>query len=126
MENVPPNVPLGQSCPDLLVTGIFSKEAFLKYLKELKIAAETKNSKKIAKYINFPLRVNTSPKPLFIKNKSQFNKKFNLIFTPGVLKAIQKTAPEDIFCRDQGAMMGNGEVWIREIKGKIGINSINP
>ena len=117
---------LGPSCPDLSVTGIENREAFLKYLGDLKTAAAAKDSKALARLVIFPLRVNASPKKKTLKNEADLKKHFSAAFTDKVLKAIAAQEAEQIFCRDQGAMIGNGEVWIQKDKDKIGIGAINP
>jgi hypothetical protein len=116
---------IGGSCPDLSITGIHSKNELSKAFTALKTAAAAKDVSAISKVVLFPLRVNANPKRKPIKNEAELKKEFSSIFTAKVLSAIESQKFEELFCRDQGAMIGDGEVWINERKGKIGIASIN-
>jgi hypothetical protein len=116
---------IGGSCPDLSVTGIHSKDEFSNAFKALKTAVAAKDISAISKVIIFPLQVNAKPKRKPIKDEVEFKKEFSSIFTAKVLSAIESQKFEELFCRDQGAMIGDGEAWINERKGKIGIATIN-
>ena len=48
------------------------------------------------------------------------------MFTPAVLAAIGKADYGSLFIRDQGAMIGDGEVWFTGGAGGIKISAINP
>lgn len=111
------------SCPDISVTGIASQDAFNKFLISLKAA--TKDPKAMTKHVLFPLRVNAKPKMKPIKNEEDLQKHFAAVFSDNVLKVIDSQKVEEIFCRDQGVMLGDGEIWIRQEKDKIGIVVIN-
>lgn len=116
---------VGDSCPDLSVTGISKKDELLKVFDGIKSAALSKDSIAIEKYILFPLVVNSKPKRKPLKNKEELQKDFAKVFTSKVLKVIELQKFESLFCRDQGVMIGDGEVWINESQGKIGIAVIN-
>ena len=117
---------IGKDCPDLSVTGMHSKEQLFSFVSTLKKAIAAKDIQNISKTIIFPLRVNThNSKSYQVKNEREFNNLFSKIFTPAVINAIQIQNPNDLFCRDQGVMIGQGEVWINEINGKVGIFTIN-
>ncbi|HEY6171930.1 MAG TPA: hypothetical protein VIX80_06710 [Candidatus Kapabacteria bacterium] len=64
----------------------------------------------VAKYINFPLHVYTSPgKGFVIKNKKQLLKKFNTVFTKEKVDLIRKHVPHDLWVGSQGVEMGG--IW---------------
>lgn len=111
-------VVVGPSCPDLLVSGVESKEKLFAFLAQLKLA---KDPDALVKQVIFPLRVNGR-----LKNKQEVKKRFQEVFTPKVMKAIAEQEKETIFCRDQGVMLGDGEIWLGQRKGRIGIISLNP
>ncbi len=117
---------VGSSCSDLSVTGIKSKENLLKFLGDLKTAVLSKDVNSISKFVLFPLQVNAKSKKKIIKNQADLKKEFTSVFTETVLKAIANQEAERIFCRNQGAMIGDGEVWIRQKNEQIGISTINP
>jgi len=71
----------------------------------------------VAKYINFPLHVYTSPgKGFVIKNKKQFLKKFDTVFTKEKLDLLRKHVPHDLWVGSQGVEMGG--VWF-DFNGKV-------
>ncbi len=116
---------IGSSCPDLSVTSIKSKDKLLKVFSSLKSAVAAKDVVNISKAVIYPLRVNSNPKRKPIRNEAELVKEFSSVFTVDILKAIQSQKFEDLFCRDQGVMIGDGEVWINERNGKIGIETVN-
>jgi hypothetical protein len=116
---------IGGSYPDLSITGIHNKDELSKYLNSLKAAAAAKDVAAISKSNIYPLRVNAKPKRKPINNEAELKKDFPSIFTSKVLTAITSQKFEELFCRDQGAMVGDGEAWLNERNGKIGITTIN-
>jgi hypothetical protein len=116
---------LGKSCPDLPVAGISSKDTLVTFFHSLKSAASLKTSAAFAKLVHYPLRVNAGKKKRLIKNEAELKKGFATIFTSQILSALESQKFEELFCRDQGVMIGNGEAWINEQDGKIGIYTIN-
>ena len=110
---------------DLKITGIDDREAFLNYFSLLKVAASKKNQSQIEKLVIFPLRVNSNLKHKVIKDIATLDKVFSSVFTPKILSMISSQQLEKLFCRDQGVMLGNGEVWLTKRDEKIGISAIN-
>ena len=47
------------------------------------------------------------------------------VFTPEVRAAVAAAKADDQFTRDQGVMIGNGEVWMNEIRGSMKIITVN-
>ena len=118
---------IGSACPDLSVAGMTSKDQLLNLVGALKKAVATKDIPNISKTIIYPLHVNTGPgKGYEVKNERALNNSFSKIFTPDVINAIETQKLNDLFCRDQGVMIGQGKVWINEFDGKVGIFAINP
>ena len=113
----------GLGC-DLSVPGI-DKEKFLDWFPKLKAAASAKDVRSLPDFVLFPLRVNTKP-PQNVTNRAQLAKTLKSAFTDKVLTSIANQEVDTIFCRDLGVMTGNGEVWINQQGGKIGITAINP
>lgn len=114
----------GGNC-DVSATGILSKEELSKFLDRLKAAATANNVAAISKAVLYPLKLNERQERKIIKDGAELKKIFSSVFTKKILKAIKTQKFEDLFCRDQGAMIGEGEVWIDEKNGKIGIVVIN-
>jgi hypothetical protein len=60
------------------------------------------------------------------RSRKALLKNFNVVFTPKVLKAIEDAQYEKLFVRDQGAMIGDGEIWFVGRDGQVLIKTINP
>jgi len=51
---------------------------------------------------------------------------FDSIFSEAVLTALRGARYRDLFVRDQGAMIGRGEVWLYQYEEGVRIKAINP
>jgi hypothetical protein len=118
----PPNA--DSSGCDLAVPGI-DKEKFLTFFSKLKAAASTKDSSAMSALVHYPLTVNSVPKRK-IKSTADFKKNFPILFDSQILGAVSKQEIKDLFCRDQGVMIGHGQLWIDQRGDKVGISTINP
>ena len=47
------------------------------------------------------------------------------VFTPEVKAAVAAAKADNLFARDQGVMIGNGEIWMNEIRGSMKIITVN-
>jgi len=87
------------------------------FLTELKSAVEASNKTKVASMIRFPLRVATPKKQIEIKNREEFLYNYDHIFTPAVkAKIADEASSRCLFANWQGFMVGDGEVWFREVR----------
>jgi hypothetical protein len=66
----------------------------------------------VAALVHYPIKVNPGKKPFTIKNEKTFIKDYDLIITHDIQDAILKQKYENLFVNSQGAMIGDGEVWI--------------
>jgi hypothetical protein len=66
----------------------------------------------VAALVHYPIKVNPGKKPFTIKNEKAFIKDYDRIITPDISAAIFKQKYEALFVNSQGAMIGDGEVWI--------------
>ena len=66
----------------------------------------------VASLVHYPIKVNPGKKPFTIKNQKEFIKDYDRIITHDIQDAIFKQKYEDLFVNSQGAMIGDGEVWI--------------
>ena len=110
---------------DLTIAGFDSKESFLYFFDQLKIASAQNNAKALSNLVLFPLRLN-GIKSKIIRNRSQFQKNYKIIFTSKIRDVIAQQKLEKLFCRDQGVMFGDGQLWISvNSKKQVGIIAIN-
>lgn len=81
------------------------------FLRRLQAKIRANDRGAVARLVALPLRVNGPGKPRTYRDRGSIERDFDRIFTPRVRQAILAQRPADIFVRDQGAMIGNGEVW---------------
>jgi len=61
--------------------------------------------------IRYPIRVDTTAGLRRYTAAEQLLADYERIFTPGFRQAIARGLPRNMFVRDQGAMLGDGQVW---------------
>jgi hypothetical protein len=64
-----------------------------------------------ARLIRYPIRVDTTAGLRRYTAAEQLLADYERIFTPGFRQAIAQGLPRNMFVRDQGAMLGDGQVW---------------
>ena len=72
--------------------------------------------------IAFPLRVNARDGSRLYRDARSVEQNYEQIFTPKVRRAVLAQRADRLFVRDQGAMIGDGEVWFDA----AGIHAVNP
>ena len=92
------------------VAGINDANQLKIFIKFLRLWVEKGNKDSIAAHIQYPLSnfKSISSPALFIRN-------YDTLFNAKVLKALANQKLSQIFRNRQGAMIGNGELWIRNI-----------
>ena len=66
----------------------------------------------VGSLVHYPIKVNPGKKPFTIKNEKAFVKDYDDIITHDIQDAIFRQKYENLFVNSQGAMIGDGEVWI--------------
>jgi hypothetical protein len=66
----------------------------------------------VAALVHYPIKIKLRGKPTYLKTPQAFITNYDRIITPAIATVIQKQKYEDLFVNYQGAMFGNGEVWI--------------
>jgi hypothetical protein len=66
----------------------------------------------VATLVHYPIKVNPGKRPFTVKNEKAFIKDYDGIITHDIQDAIFKQKYENLFVNSQGAMIGDGEVWI--------------
>lgn len=104
------------------------------FLRRLQARIRANDRGAVARLIALPLRVNGPGGPQTYGDRRSIERDFDKIFTPRVRQAILAERPSAISVRDQGAMIGDGAVWIsrtcREVAcaspAVVRITAINP
>jgi hypothetical protein len=109
---------------NLSVHGFKSRESFFNFFSKFKADLAKKDKVSISKMILYPLSTKIDNKKVQVTSKKEFIEKFDLIFTKKVIRAVSKHQVKDFFCNYQGAMIGDGEVWIKQRKASIGIATV--
>lgn len=74
-------------------------------------AVQRDDRRTAARLIRYPIRVDTTAGLRRYTAAEQLLADYDLIFTPGFRQAIAQGLPRHMFVRDQGAMLGHGQVW---------------
>lgn len=107
------------------VAGFDNVKQFTGYFANLRRAVANNNKEAVAKRVSYPLIINSSSKKRSILNEKQFIAEYNTIITAKIKKALAAQRLDDLFIRDMGVKIGDGELWIAPINSKPGIYAIN-
>lgn len=109
------------------VAGISNPAHVTQFIARLKQAVATDDRGTVAAMVDYPLRVNPSKgQTIYYRNAAAVRANYARIFTPEVKAAVAATKPDDnLLARDKGVMIGNGEIWMNEIRGSMKIITIN-
>ena len=108
------------------VAGISNPAHVTQFLARLKQAMAADDRAAIAGMVKYPLTVYSSAgRPATYRNAAALSANYTRVFTPEVKAAIAAAKPDDLFTRDQGVMIGNGEIWMNEIGGSMKIITVN-
>jgi hypothetical protein len=75
----------------------------------------------VATMVNYPITVQSTT----YRDAAALRADYARVFTPEVKAAIAAARIDDLFARDQGVMIGNGEIWMNEIRGSMKIITVN-
>jgi hypothetical protein len=81
-------------------------------LTDLQRSVANHNAAGVAALVHYPIKVNPGKHPFTVKNQKEFIKDYDRIITPDISDVILKQKYETLFVNSQGAMLGEGEVWI--------------
>ena len=108
------------------VAGISDPAHVTQFLARLKQAMTADDHAAIAAMVKYPLTVYSSAgRSATYRNAAALSANYTRVFTPEVKAAVAAAKPDDLFARDQGVMIGNGEIWMNEIGGSIKIITVN-
>lgn len=70
------------------------------------------NKEKLASMVAYPINVHIGRKNVKVKNKSSFIQNYDQIFYKDFYEKVKRSIPHNMFVRDMGVMLGDGEIWI--------------
>ncbi|MHA4847465.1 hypothetical protein ACX0G7_25090 [Flavitalea antarctica] len=99
--------------------GIADSIGMKKFIRKLQIWVRDNQVDSISGYLDYPMR---NPG---IKDKSDFKLNYRDYITDGVKAALADQRLSQVFRTEQGAMIGQGQIWFREKDNSIKIIAIN-
>ena len=91
--------------------GVRDQEALHRNAQAFWRAVQRDDRRAAAGLIRYPIRVDTTAGLRRYTAAEQLLADYERIFTPGYRQAIAQGLPRNMFVRDQGAMLGDGQVW---------------
>jgi len=77
----------------------------------------------VASAVRYPIQVKIAGHPKTIRTARELISEYDLVFSPEFKKSIATAIPHNMFVRDVGIMLGNGEVWFGPKGDVIAINN---
>ena len=106
--------------------GISEPAHVTQFLARLRQALAANDRAAVVAMVNYPLRVHAVGRPAkTYRNAVALRADYPNVFTPGVVSAVAAAKPDDLFARDQGVMIGHGEIWMNEVAGSMRIMTVN-
>jgi hypothetical protein len=81
-------------------------------LTDLQQSVASHNAAGVAALVHYPIKVNPGKRPFIVKSPKAFIADYDSIITQDISEAILKQKYDALFVNSQGAMLGEGEVWI--------------
>ena len=113
---------------------VLKDHSYETFLTRLQAAVRANDRNAVTQLIAFPLRVNFKGRAQLYRDARSVDRDYSRIFTPQVRRAILDQRFSQLFGRDQGVMIGNGEVWFDHScpnakcspAGPVRIKAVNP
>jgi hypothetical protein len=77
----------------------------------------------VAAAVRYPVTVTIGKKPVKLRNAKALVANYDKVFTPKFRAMIKVDTPRLMFARDQGVMLGGGEIWFDDKGRVIAINN---
>ncbi len=93
------------------VAGVEDPREVGRFLAELKEAVARDERARVASLVSFPLRLNTGRGKTLVRSRRDFLRRYARVFDAKVKAALARQTEAGLFVRDQGLMVGDGEIW---------------
>ena len=108
------------------VAGISDPAHVTQFLARLKQAVASGDRAAVASMVDFPLTVHeVKGASKTYRDAAALRANYARVFTPEVVDAVAAAKPDDLFARDQGVMIGQGEIWMNEVQGTMKVITVN-
>lgn len=93
----------------------------------LQAAVKAHDKAAVAAMVDYPIEVHVGGHKVKIHDPAHFEKDYAQIMTQKIVDAVGKQTYPTLFARDQGVMIGDGEVWFSGVgaSGHVRITAIN-
>ena len=127
------NLPMREEAP--AARGwVLQDRAYRTFLSQLQSAVRVGDRGAVIRLVGLPLRVNENGKSQVYPDAASVRRNYDRIFTPKVTQAILNQRFERLFGRDQGVMIGDGQLWFDHrctkakcaSPGPVRITAVNP
>lgn len=103
------------------------------FLIGLQIAVVTGDRSRVARIVDYPLEVRIGDEQATLRKADELVGRYEDLFTPEVVEAIERQTYGTLFANDQGVMIGDGQVWFGAVcdeascaEPRIRIIALNP
>jgi hypothetical protein len=103
------------------------------FLATLKDAVATQDKGAVAAMTAYPLETTIAGEPIVLESEDDFLHRYDQLFTPSVVAALERQSYATLFATTDGVMVGDGEVWFSGICGdqacsevSVKITAVNP
>jgi hypothetical protein len=88
-----------------------SHQPYRDFFDQFKQAVAKGDRNAVAAMIAYPVAIHNAGKTSKLRTKREFLALYDRIFTPKLVDVVAKQEYGALFVRDQGAMIGDGEIW---------------
>lgn len=108
--------------PRYRMAGIDDARDVRAFIRDLQLAVEADDTEALAGMIRYPFTIRGEGEADRVyKDRAALLPHIHALFTPNVRQAILGAEWASLFVRDQGVMIGRGEVWFDRHEGEAGI-----
>src|SRR5687767_10586810 len=105
---------------------VLQDRSYEAFLTRLQAAVRVGDRRAVAQIVRYPLRVNSDGRPFFYRSPAAVRRHYARIFAARVRAAVLAQRFEALFGRDQGVMIGNGEIWFDHVCRNMGCEPPGP
>ena len=101
----------------LTATGAFaqSPDTYRQAFDAIQQAVAEGDAPAFADWVSYPIEVVADGQPMVIGDAAEFAEHYEAIVTPDIAQAVANQTFNELFVNSEGAMFGNGQVWMSEI-----------
>jgi hypothetical protein len=103
---------------------VMSDQAFDKKVKKFRDDVLNGRKSAVAAAIAYPARAYVGKQKFALRSSGDLIRYYDKIFSLKMIQAIRKAETHNLFSRDQGVMLGGGEVWFNDQAKVIAFNNM--